>query len=215
MKTLPFTRKEAALIRRCNTPLLAQQFITSLPYNREAAGATLQTFRGVVRRRTAHCLEAALTATTILEQHGWPPLLLDLRSADNLDHVLFLFQQHGRWGTVARSRDPGLHGRKPVFASVEALVRSYVLPYIDLTGRIIGWAIYDLRRLRRCNWRLSSRNVWAVERALIANRGHRLAMSEHEYARWHHRYVRFRARYPQRKPLYYPQRHTWWGTPPA
>ena len=66
-----------------------------------------------------------LAAATILEHHGYPPLLMDLESKDQLDHVLFLFRRRGRFGAVARSRDPGLHGRKPVFRSVRALVTSY------------------------------------------------------------------------------------------
>lgn len=204
-----WTRRERALVERLQTPAAIQRWLDQVPYNYETAGPSLRTLRGVLASRRAHCLEGALSAAAIMEARGAPPLLLDLRSQDRLDHVLFLFERGGRWGTVARSRDPGLHGRKPRFGSIEALVRSYVLPFIDLTGRIVGWAVYDLRRLRRCNWRMSRRNVWAVERALIANRGHRLKTSDREYERWHRRYAAYRARYPDRKPLYYPNRRTW------
>jgi hypothetical protein len=193
-----------------STPRAVQRFLHGLPYNFEPDGPTLRTLRGVLRHRTAHCLEAALSAAALLEPHGYPPLLLDLRSKDKLDHVVFLFEADGRFGSVARSRDPGLQGRRPVFASVEALVRSYVLPFIDLTGRVTGFAVYDLRELARCDWRASLRNVWAVERALIANRGQRLRTSDREYERWHARYVAFRARHPDVRPAYYPRRDTWW-----
>ena len=44
--------------------------------------ATLRSFRGVVRHQTAHCLEAALAAAVILEQHGFPPLVLSFESID-------------------------------------------------------------------------------------------------------------------------------------
>ena len=97
--------------------------------------ATLRSFRGVVRHRTSHCLEAALAAAVILEQHGYPPLVLSFESIDELDHVIFVYRQNRRWGSVARSRDPGLHGRKPVFATPRALALSYVDPYVDYTGR--------------------------------------------------------------------------------
>lgn len=209
-----FTRLEAGLVQRLRTPLLVQRYLDTLPYNHEQKGATLRTFRGTLRAGTAHCLEAALSAATVMETHGWPPLLLDLRSRDDLDHVLFLFNRNGRWGTVGRSRDPGLHGRKAVFADVEALVRSYLLPFIDFTGRLIGYSVYDLAELRRCDWRLSSRNVWAVERALIAKRGRRLQTCDDEYKRWHQRYVRYRRRYPERQPLYYPNRRSWLSAGP-
>lgn len=154
-----FRPKEWSIIRKYRTPRQVQRFLNALPYNREKKGETLRTLRGIVRHWMAHCLEAALAAATILEQHGYPPLLLDLESKDNLDHVLFLFRKRSHYGTVARSRDAGLHGRKPVFRTLRALVMSYVDPYVDGSGRITGYGVLDLRALRRCDWHLSSRNV--------------------------------------------------------
>ena len=123
-----------------------QRFLNRLPYNEEPHGrATLRSFRGVVREGCAHCLEAALFAATVLEQHGYPPLVLSFESIDELDHVIFVYRQNGGWGSVARSRDPGLHGRKPVFATLRALALSYADPYIDFTGRLKGYAVVDLR----------------------------------------------------------------------
>ena len=124
-----------------------QRFLNQLPYNTEPApdGATLRSFRGVVRHGSAHCLEAALFAAVVLEQHGVPPRVLSFESTDELDHVIFVYQQAGRWGSVARSRDPGLHGRRPVFATPRALALSYVDPYVDFTGRVTGYAVVDLR----------------------------------------------------------------------
>ena len=53
----------------------------------------------------------------ILEQHGYPPLVLSFESIDQTGpRHLRLPASEGRWGSVARSRDPGLHGRKPVFS---------------------------------------------------------------------------------------------------
>src|SRR5512143_4045245 len=101
---VPFTPAERRLIRRLDTPARVQAFLNSLPYNDERgpAGETLRSFREVVRRRTAHCLEAALAAAVVLEQHGYPPLVLSFESVDKLDHVLYAFRQDGRWGAVAR-----------------------------------------------------------------------------------------------------------------
>src|SRR5262245_61389815 len=162
-----FTPAERRLIRRLRSPILAQRFLNRLPYNTEPDRETLRSFRQVLRHRTAHCLEAALAAACILEQHGFPPLVMSLRSIDYLDHVIFVYREDGRWGSVARSRDPGLHGRKPVFPSVRALAMSYFDPYIDYTGCITGYAVFDLRRLGAYDWRLARRNMWAVERALL------------------------------------------------
>src|SRR6187455_3806234 len=133
-----FTPAERRVIARCTTPRQVQAYLNRLPYNTEPppGGATLRSFRGVVRHGTAHCLEAALSAAVILEQHGYPPLVLSFESIDELDHVIFVYQHRGRWGSVARSRDPGLHGRKPVFATPRELAASYVDTYVDFTGRV-------------------------------------------------------------------------------
>ncbi len=82
-----FTPAERRLVARLRTPAAVQQWLNELPYNTEVGGETLRTFRGVVQRGTAHCLEAALFAAVTLEQHGYPPLLLSFESVDRLDHV--------------------------------------------------------------------------------------------------------------------------------
>jgi len=168
--------------------------------------------RQVLRHRTAHCLEAALAAACILEQYGFPPLVMSLKSADYLDHVIFVYRERGRWGSVARSRDPGLHGRKPLFRSARALAMSYFDPYIDFTGRLIGYAVFDLRRLGTYDWRLSRRNVWAVERALLRYR-HKPLKGSRQRVRWYRaRYRAYRAKY-QKKPLFYRGREKWTEIP--
>jgi phosphatidylserine/phosphatidylglycerophosphate/cardiolipin synthase-like enzyme len=206
---LAFSRAERDIVRSHRTPRSVERWLRRIPYNKEERGETLRSFRGVVRHGIVHCLEAALCAATILEQHGYPPLLLSFESVDQLDHVIFVFREGGRWGSVARSRDPGLHGRKPLFRSPRELAHSYVDPYVDFSGRITGYAVADLRELGDYDWRLSERNVWKVERWLIDYPHKRLVMSDRRYRELHARYRRYRARYPDRKPVYYENRHTW------
>ena len=203
-----FTPRERRIIAAASTPEKVQRWLESLPYNFEERGETLRTFRGVVRTNEAHCLEAALSAATVLEQHGYPPTLADFESQDDIDHVVFLFRDGSRYGAVARSRDPGLHGRKPLFGSLRDLAYSYVDPYVDFTGRINGYGVLDLRTIR-ADWRLSTRNVWAVEQALIQMPHRRLRTSDDRYRLWHERYKRYKARYPERRPVFYPDRHRW------
>ncbi len=203
-----FTPREWQIIGAARTPEKVQHWLESLPYNHEEQGETLRTFRGVVRANKVHCLEAALCAATILEQHGFPPTVVDLESKDDLDHVVFLFRSGSRYGAVARSRDPGLHGRKPVFRSIRDLVYSYIDPFVDFTGRINGYGFLDLRTMR-ADWRLSTRNVWAIQQTLIGIAHRHLRTSDERYHRWHARYVRYKERFPDRRPVYYPSRHRW------
>lgn len=211
-----FTARERALVRRLRTPQQVQRFLNRLPYNTEPppGPATLRSFRGVVRHHTAHCLEAALAAAVILEQHGFPPLVLSFESIDQLDHVLFVYQKGGRWGSVARSRDPGLHGRKPVFRTARDLALSYVDPYIDFTGRITGYAVVDLRILGTYDWRLSEQNVWKVERVLLDYPHRAIRSSDERIDRLRKRYREYRQQF-EKKPLYYRNRHTWTEIPSA
>ena len=204
-----FTPDERRLIEVLRTPRAVQLWLRSLTYNRELCGKTLRTFRGVVRTGEAHCLEAVLAAATILEQHGHPPRVLDLESQDRLDHVLYLFREKGRWGSVARSRDAGLHGRKPVFRTLRDLVLSYVDPYVDGSGRIIGYGTVDLDELTRADWRLSEGHVWSVERALYGIPHRPLRTSDRRYERTLRRYVAFRQREPDAPAVYYEGRERW------
>lgn len=210
-----FTAAERRIISACRTPSLVQRFLNELPYNTEPPPerAKLRSFRGVVRHRTAHCLEAALAAAVILEQHGYPPLVLSFESIDDLDHVLFVYRKHGRWGSIGRSRDPALHGRKPVFRTARDLALSYVDGYVDLTGRITGYAVVDLRRLGDYDWRLSEKNVWKVERLLLDYPHRPIRSSDARIERLRARYRAFKAEFPDRKPMYYKGRDKWTRLP--
>jgi hypothetical protein len=209
-----FTPAERRLLGRLRTPAAVQHWLNNLPYNREVGGETLRSFRGVARHRTAHCLEAALAAAAILEQHGYPPLVLSFESVDKLDHVLFVYRQGGRWGSVARSRDPGLHGRQPVFHTARALALSYVAPYVDFTGRILAYAVADLEReLDGYDWRLSDRQVWKAEQMLIDFPHRAIRTSDARIERWRRWYYRFRREHPGQKPTWYPGRERWTALP--
>ena len=209
-----FKPAERRLIARLRTPAQVQDYLNRLPYNIEPppGPGTLRSFRQVVRRHTAHCLEAALFAACVLEQHGYPPLVMSLKSLDLLDHVIFVYRQRGRWGSVARSRDPGLHGRRPVFRSLRALALSYFDPYIDFTGCITGYGAYDLVRMGGYDWRFSPRNVWAVERALIRLRHKPIKGSRERIRGFRKRYRAYWSKH-KKKPLFYSGRERWTEIP--
>ena len=215
MTKFAFTQAERALIERLRTPRAVQAYLNHLPYNNEPHGrATLRSFRGVVEHGCAHCLEAALFAAVVLEQHGYAPLVLSFESIDELDHVIFVYRQRGRWGSVARSRDPGLHGRKPVFATPRALALSYFDPYIDFTGRVTGYAVVDVaHEMGTYDWRLAETNVWKVERMLLDYPHRAIGSSNARVARLRARYRAFRTKHGALKPVKYPRRERWTELP--
>jgi hypothetical protein len=204
---LAFTPAERRLIQRLRTPDRVQAWLNALPYNTETDGETQRSFRGVVRTGRAHCMEAAVSAAVILEQHGYPPLVISFESADHLDHVIYVYRTARGWGSVARSRDPGLHGRKPLFVRPRELALSYCDPYVDYTGHVTAYAVIDLRTLMGgYDWRLSPRNLWEVEQRLIdyPHRPIRLSLARIERLRT--RYREYREQHDDHKPLYYDRR---------
>jgi hypothetical protein len=205
-----FTPRERRLIGRLRTPAQVQRYLNRLPYNHERDGETLRGFRGVVRHGCAHCLEATLFAAVVLEQHGYPPLVISFESIDKLDHVIFVYRDKGRWGSIARSRDPGLHGRKPLFRSPRALAKSYYDGYVDYTGRLKGFGVANLvEALPGYDWRLTTANAWKVEQMLIDWPHKRFKTSTKRYRQLLRKYKEYRATHDDRKPVYYRGRDKW------
>ena len=213
MPPCQFTPPERRLIARLRTPLQVQRWLNALPYNAEPGGETQRSFRSVVALGTAHCMEAAMSAATILETHGWPPLVMSLESEDKLDHVVFVYRTATGWGSIARSRDPGLHGRRPVFRTLRDLACSYIEPYIDVSGRITGYGVLDLRELGPYDWRCSPRNLWHVEQVLRDLPHRAIRSSDTRIARLRERYHAFMAAHPGFKPLYYGGQDRWHPLP--
>ena len=204
-----FSANEWKLIQRLNTPAKVQRYFSSLAYNREPNGSTLRSFRELIKRNEAHCLEAAISAAVILEQHGYPPLLLDLESQDLLDHVIFVYQENGSWGSVARSRDRGLHGRKPVYRSLRALAWSYFDPFVDFTGRLKGYGLANLYDLGDYDWRFSPRKLLKIEDHLRTMPHKHLRSSDKRYEKLLTRYKQYKQRFPDRSPSYYDSQANW------
>jgi hypothetical protein len=212
-----FTPEERRVIDRLTTPSKVQGFLNRLAYNHEPppAGPQLRTFRSVIATRTAHCLEAALTAAVIMEQHGYPPTVMSLESADGLDHVIFVYKTRTGWGSVARSRDPGLHGRKPVFRSLRQMAFTYFDPYIDFTGRLQAYGMVDLREMGNYDWRLSTGHVWKVERFLYEIPHEKIRSSDRRVDQLRRRYFAFRRENPGYKPVDCYDRSAWTEIPSA
>lgn len=196
----------ATLIQKIKTPTQAQDWLRTLSYNK---ADTMYGLQGVLKRKKAHCLEGVLSVAALLEPHGYPSLILDLESKDNLDHTLFLYKENGKFGTVAMSRDVGLDGRKPVFKTIRALVQSYLIPYIDARAEITGYGVFDLRTLADQSWRTSTKQLWYVEDALLELPHTPVRTNSATLKKWRKKFIDYKKQFPDLQPDYFPHPETW------
>lgn len=188
------------LAKKLKTPRQVQKYLRGFPYNREKKGETLLSAEKALRRGKLHCFEAAFAAAAILEQQGYPPLVMSLESKDGLDHVIYVFKEKSGWGSIGRSRDEGLNGRPPRYRSLRDLAWSYYDPYVDNTGKITGYQVAHLDDCKT-DWRTSKKNVWKAEKYLIDLKHNSLKSSKARYKKLLQAYLR-------RGPM--PRQKHWW-----
>lgn len=134
---------------------------------------------------------------------------MDLESQDLLDHVIYIFKENGCWGSIARSRDAGLHGRKAVYRSLRELALSYFDPFVDFTGRLKGYGVTNLYDLGNYDWRFSPRRMTKIENHLREMPHKPIRSSDTRYEKLLTRFRQYKKRYPDRSPTYYENRSTW------
>jgi hypothetical protein len=162
-------------LRALKTPARIQKFIDALAYQH---ADTAWSPRRVLRERKCHCLEGALLAAAALRVNGQPPLLMDLESVHDDDHVVALYRERGLWGGIAKSNFAGLRFRPPVYRTLRELAVSYFAHYYNLRGEytLRAWSRpVNLARLDRCHWMTAEEDLWCVPEALIAARHYPLA----------------------------------------
>jgi len=172
MRSGGFDPRELAILRRLDTPGGIQRFLNQkIAYNLEKDGETCRSPRRVLRDRVAHCLEGALFAAAALRVLGFPPLILDLESVRDDDHIVAAYRQRGRWGAIAKSNYSGLEFREPVYRSLRELVMSYFEHYYNPVGEKTLRAYsrpVNLRRFDKIRWMVAEENLWAIPDYLCA-----------------------------------------------
>lgn len=133
---LGLTPAEFATLRRLNSPEKIQDFILSIPSNFEIGGATYLSVREVLRQRRCHCIEGAQVAAAALWIHGEPPLLWNLSSHRDDDHVVALFRRNGLWGGISKSNGIPLRYRAPLHRDLRELAMSYHHEYANRRGQL-------------------------------------------------------------------------------
>jgi hypothetical protein len=161
------TPDELALFGSLNTPAKIYDFIDKIPNNFEEDGIdTCRSPRQVLKVNKCHCIEAAILAALILRVNGYPPLLLDLTAtADDLDHVIAIYQKEGKWGAISKANHYSLRYREPVYESVRELVMSYFHEYLSTSGKKTLRSYsdpLDLKLFDRIHWMTTERELWAI-----------------------------------------------------
>ena len=184
--------QEHRLLRSLSTPHRIQKFLDDLPYNKERDGETCRSPRRALLDHTAHCFEGALLAAAALRANGRPPLILDLESVRDDDHVIAIFRDYDCWGAIGKSNYAGLRFREPVYRSLREMVMSYFEHYYNLAGEKTLRAFsrpVNLKRFDRIRWMTAEEDLWAIPEYLttishtaILTRHKRMQMDKRLYA---------------------------------
>jgi hypothetical protein len=161
-----FAFEEIGLFKKLDSPKKIQDYLNGLKFNFEKSGETCFSPRMVIKNKTAHCMEGAMLAAAALEYHGWPPLVMDLRSrAGDFDHVVAVFKQFGCFGAISKTNHAVLRYREPIYKSIRELALSYFHEYFLQNGKKTlreYSAPVNLSRFNKLEWRTSWKNLFAI-----------------------------------------------------
>jgi len=125
-----FNKDEQKIIKNLKTPWMIQEFIDSINYNTSKRISVLD----VIRLNKGDCLEAAMFACYVLQEHKIKSFLIDLTAVKDEDHVLCVFKVKGLYGAIAQSKFLGLRYRHPVYKTLRELAISYFDDYFSFNG---------------------------------------------------------------------------------
>ena len=163
-------KKDFSVFKKLNSPAKIQDFIDEIPINFEQNGETCHSPFSALKNNKAHCMEGALLAAACFWYNGQRPLLLDLKTTEGKDddHVVALFKQNGRWGTVSKTNHAVLRYRDPVYKTVRELALSYFNEYFLDSGiktmRSYS-APFSLFQYDD-DWLISKQDVWRIPEEL-------------------------------------------------
>lgn len=138
-----------------------------------------------MRDRTAHCFEGALFAAAALRTNGRPPLILDLESVRDDDHVIAVYRDYNCWGAIAKSNYSGLRFREPVYRSLREMVMSFFEHYYNLNGEKTLRAYsrpINLKRFDRLAWMTTEDDLWVIP-SYLTTISHREILTTHKRMR--------------------------------
>jgi hypothetical protein len=128
---MDWTKEEVSFLKKLSDPDKIQRFLDMIDYN---PNYECRSPRWVIKKRSAHCFEGALFAASALNFIGHKPLLVDMKSFNDDDHVIAVFKEDGHWGAVAKSNFTTLRYREPVYRTLRELIMSYFDFYFNING---------------------------------------------------------------------------------
>lgn len=180
MTTLGLDSKELQLLRQLDTPIKIQDYLDSMPFNRERRGETHHSPRQALRAGKVHCIEGALIAAAALWLGGEKPLLMDLcsaKGAGDYDHVVALYKRNGYWGAISKTNHPSIRFRDPIYKTLRELALSYFHEwFLNTSGKktLASYAgPFDLSKLGE-DWITSEKPLWHLDKELNALQHHAL-----------------------------------------
>jgi hypothetical protein len=161
--------RELKPLARLTSPKRIQDFLDTIPINKELRGETCSSPVVTLRRRSAHCMEGALVAALAIWMHGGAPLIMDLKTTDDdVDHLVALFKKGGYWGGITKTNHSVLRYREPMFRDLRELAASYFHEYSLPNGKKTLRAYsepFDLREWDS-DWITTEADLWDLERAI-------------------------------------------------
>ena len=128
---MEWKRDEIKFLKTLTDTDKIQGFLDLIDYNPDYE---CRSPRWVIKKWSAHCFEGALFAAAALQFIGYQPLIVDMKSYNDDDHVIAVFKENGHWGAVAKSNFTTLRYREPVYRSLRELVMSYFDFYFNIEG---------------------------------------------------------------------------------
>jgi hypothetical protein len=128
---MEWTKEEIDFLKTLSDPDRIQSFLDNIEYN---PNYECRSPRWVIRKRSAHCFEGALFSAAALSFIGFKPLIVDMKSFNDDDHVIAVYKIDKHWGSVAKSNFTSLRSREPVYRSLRELIMSYFDFYFNSNG---------------------------------------------------------------------------------
>jgi hypothetical protein len=163
--------RKQTTVRRLSTPEKIQEFLDRVTYcgdddDYHCPLVLMNTGKGC-------CFAGALFGAMALRRLGRPPLIMELKSEHDDDHVLAVYKRNGRWGAVAKSHIVGLRSREPVYKTLRELAMSYFEFYYnrrrERTLRSYSLPL-DLEKYDALHWMTNDDGMDAVAGALDRSR---------------------------------------------